>query len=206
MQPWPVMNQPYPISVNKRRRRIDTAESPPVVPSLQRTFSVDMRSMLPDQDDSQSGSEPQHSTAPRGKQCFSLSHETTTHMERMRSTLEDFMKVVHKAGFETLELRSIYTKAFKDRCFAAIERGDFVPLESFMCSTGEKGLREKTLPQALMDRRKSRQSLSCQAIANGQSLFTNDFVNNVPKDASHLCHQKLYDLFWHLLGKSTCQV
>lgn len=73
-----------------------------------------------------------------------------------------------------------------------------------MCFTGEQVLREKTLPQALLGRRKSRQRPSCKAIANGQSLFTSGFVNNVPKDASHLCHQKLYDLFWHILGKSIC--
>lgn len=116
----------------------------------------------------------------------------------------DFMKSVSKSDFESSELRPIYTKTFKDQCFAAIERGDFVPLEAFMCSAGETDLRKKTLPQALLDRRKSRQRPSCKAIANGQSLFTSDFANKIPKHACHLCHQKLYDLFWHILGKSFC--
>lgn len=199
----PYFDLPSPIDVNKRRER-NASDPPSISPSLRRRFSVDMRSMLPDLDDSGLDSQPKRNTAPHGQQHFSLSQETRFFMERMRSTLEDFMKSVSKSDFESSELLPIYTKAFKDRCFAAIERGDFVPLGAFMCSTGKKDLRKKTLPQALLDRRKSRQRPSCKAIANGQSSFTSDFANKVPEHACHLCHQKLHDLFWHILGKSFC--
>ncbi|KAG6368220.1 hypothetical protein INS49_002421 [Diaporthe citri] len=64
----------------------------------------------------------QNNSAPHGQQRFSLSHETMIYMERMRSTLEEFMKTMFKSDFESSDLRAINTKAFKGRCFAAIER------------------------------------------------------------------------------------
>lgn len=53
-------------------------------------------------------------------------------------------------------MRLIFAKDFKNRCFAAIEHGDFVPIESFMCSTGEKDLCDNILTEALVDCRMSR--------------------------------------------------
>lgn len=95
------------------------------------------------------------------------------------------MKSVSKSDFESSELRPIYTKAFKDWCFAAIERGDFVPLEAFMCSTGKKDLRKKSWTATSLARDPAAKSSPMDRACLPATLQTR--YQNTP--ACHLCHK-----------------